>query len=199
MLHDRTTGNQTTGRQTDRRTAGWPFDLAGFVASHREPMDSIGMTPVTPRPLTIGIIAPPWLPVPPLGYGGTETVLDVLARSLQRAGHQVRLFTTGDSSCPVPRRWCFPEAIGVGNGGPVDEIRHVLEAYEVLDGVDVVHDHTLVGPLYALSLRDRAVVTTNHGPFNSDLLPLYRRVSTRVPVIAISNHQASTAHGLPVA
>jgi len=39
----------------------------------------------------IAIIAPPWVPVPAPAYGGTEAVLDSLARGLQAAGHQVLL------------------------------------------------------------------------------------------------------------
>ena len=35
----------------------------------------------------IAIIAPPWVPVPPPAYGGTEAVLDTLARGLAAAGH----------------------------------------------------------------------------------------------------------------
>jgi hypothetical protein len=50
--------------------------------------------------MRIGLIAPPWLPVPPPGYGGTEVVIDNLARGLQSLGHDVRLFTVGDSTCP---------------------------------------------------------------------------------------------------
>jgi len=33
--------------------------------------------------LRVGIIAPPWLPVPPVAYCGTENVIDILARGLQ--------------------------------------------------------------------------------------------------------------------
>ena len=32
--------------------------------------------------MRIGLIAPPWAPVPPAGYGGTEVVVDNLARGL---------------------------------------------------------------------------------------------------------------------
>jgi glycosyltransferase involved in cell wall biosynthesis len=64
---------------------------------------------------------------------------------------------------------------------------------------DIVHDHTLVGPLYADRFPWLPVVTTNHGPFLSDLGPVYRAVSARVPVIAISHHQASTADGVNLA
>ncbi len=144
-------------------------------------------------------MAPPWLPVPPAGYGGTENVLDTLARGLSSAGHEVLLCASGDSTCPVTRTSVFPHAIGVGSGSSVDEIRHVLHSYQDLGDVDVVHDHTLVGPLYSGNFPSLPVVTTNHGPFNEDLIDLFRVVAGRVPVIAISHHQASTATNVPIA
>lgn len=148
--------------------------------------------------MRIAIIAPPWLPVPPPAYGGTENVLDTLARGLDAAGHDVLLCTTGDSTSPVERSSVFARAVGVGAGSSVDEIRHVIGAYEALRGVDVVHDHTLVGPLYSAAFPGLPVVTTNHGPFNVALIDLYRAVAERVPVIAISHHQASTAPSVPI-
>lgn len=39
--------------------------------------------------MRVAVIAPLWLPVPPLGYGGTELVLDTLCRGLASAGHEV--------------------------------------------------------------------------------------------------------------
>jgi glycosyltransferase involved in cell wall biosynthesis len=148
--------------------------------------------------MRIAIVAPPWLPVPPPAYGGTENVLDTLGRGLKSAGHDVLLCTTGDSTSPVTRFSVFERAIGVGSGSSVDEIRHVINAYEALEGADVVHDHTLVGPLYAGSFPGLPVVTTNHGPFNAALIDLYRVISGRVPIIAISEHQASTALPVPI-
>ena len=149
--------------------------------------------------MRIAIVAPPWLPVPPPAYGGTENVLDTLARGLIAAGHEVLLCTTGDSTCPVEKTYVFEKAVGVGSGNSVDEIRHVAHAYSHLQDEDVVQDHTLVGPLYSAAFPGLPVVTTNHGPFNSDLIDLYRTVSGRVPVIAISHHQASTAQDVSVA
>ena len=58
--------------------------------------------------MRLALIAPPWLPVPPVGYGGTEVVIDGLARGLARRGHDVLLFATGDSSCPVTRDASLP-------------------------------------------------------------------------------------------
>ena len=149
--------------------------------------------------MRIAIIAPPWVPVPPTAYGGIETVLDTLARGLDSAGHEVTLFTTGDSTCSVQKKWVFDTARGIAGAGPSVELRHVIAAYDLAGEFDVVHDHTLTGPVYADRFPWVPVVTTNHGPFLSDLGPLYQAVSDRVPVIAISEHQASTAHRVNIA
>lgn len=151
--------------------------------------------------MRICIIAPPWVPVPPRAYGGTEAVLDALARGLHDAGHEVLLVTTGDATCPVPTTWTYAEAVGIGVGGPAAELRHVIHAYEAAStfGADVVHDHTIVGPIYARYRGAARVVTTNHGPFDApDLLPYYRAIAGDIPVIAISHDHASKAP-MPVA
>jgi glycosyltransferase involved in cell wall biosynthesis len=147
------------------------------------------------------IIAPPWVAVPPTAYGGTETVLDTLARGLDMAGHDVLLYTTGDSTCPVPMASVLAGAIGTGVGGSATELRHVIHAYRAATDAhaDIVHDHTLVGPVYADRFAGLPVVTTNHGPFQSELGDYYRAIGDSTPVIAISHHQASTATGVPVA
>ncbi|MDQ1489337.1 MAG: hypothetical protein QOJ23_1851, partial [Actinomycetota bacterium] len=149
--------------------------------------------------MRIAVIAPHWLAVPPPAYGGIEAVLDTLARGLSDAGHDVLLYTNGDSTCPVPTAWTYEHAPGVGIGGVAGELRHVIDAYEAVDGVDIVHDHTLIGPVFAERFRRLSVVTTNHGPFEGELSTLYRAVGRRVPVIAISRHQASLARDIPVA
>lgn len=151
--------------------------------------------------MKVAIIAPPWLPVPPPAYGGTELVLDGLARGLVEAGHEVLLCTTGDSVCPVDRMWTYPQAIGVENARPAAELHHVIEAYDAVTtwGADIVHDHTISGLAWALQRPDLPVVTTNHGPFEGELAELYRHLGDRIPVIAISRHQASTAIGIPIA
>jgi glycosyltransferase involved in cell wall biosynthesis len=149
--------------------------------------------------MRVALVAPPWLPVPPPAYGGLEAVLDTLARGLVTAGHDVMLVATGDSTCPVPTSWIHERAVGTGPTGPLAELRQVLHAYDLVatQGVDVVHDHTLIGPLYAARFAGLPVVTTNHGPFDGDLGPLYRVVAATTPVVAISHHQASTAGNTP--
>jgi glycosyltransferase involved in cell wall biosynthesis len=150
--------------------------------------------------MRIGVVAPPWTPVPPPLYGGTELIVDLQCRGLQAAGHDVVLFTTGDSTCPVPRRWVLEEAEGFRMGMSAPEARHVLAAYAefaALD-LDIVHDHTIIGPLYADSMPGVRVVGTAHGPFNADLRDFYAHLARRHSLVCISHHQRSTAAGIPV-
>src|SRR5260221_2384139 len=64
------------------------------------------------RTVRIAVVAPPSVPVPPLLYGGTEVVIDTLCRGLSALGHDVVLFASGDSTCPVEIRSSFPIAVG---------------------------------------------------------------------------------------
>ncbi len=148
--------------------------------------------------MKIGVIAPPWVAVPPPLYGGTEVVIDHLCRGFANVGHDVRLFTTGDSTCAVERRWLHRDAIGT-NGSMLDELGHVQAAYAELADCDVIHDHTLLGPLWAHTRRTPPVVTTVHGEFTPELTELYRSVAKQAWVVAISHHQRSSAPTVPVA
>jgi glycosyltransferase involved in cell wall biosynthesis len=151
-------------------------------------------------PLRIAVIAPPWVPVPPPAYGGTESVLDTLCRGLVGAGHQVLLVGAGDSTCPVERTHRFETSLGIAPAGPIAEVVHAAFGHEAADrwGADIVHDHTLSGPALG-SFGERPVVTTCHGPFTGDLAPVYRLMSQDVPLIAISRSQAAECVGIRVA
>jgi glycosyltransferase involved in cell wall biosynthesis len=149
--------------------------------------------------MRIGLIAPPWVPVPPQRYGGIEAVVDRLARGLVAAGHEVLLAAPRNSTCPVPQIEGSEEA---EEGAPVcsdvnTELRHVLLSYAAMSEVDVIHDHTVVGPLLRRWDRSAPVVTTLHGPLDPKMAPIYRAFRD-VSVIAISHHQASTASGVPI-
>lgn len=147
--------------------------------------------------MRIGIIAPPWLPVPPPSYGGTEAVVDQLARGLQRRGHDVLLVAHPDSTCPVEHACVVPREDTARMGRGSIELEHVVGAYEVVRSCDVVHDHTLAGPLHAAALPELSVVTTNHQPFDRTRNVVLGAVVPRVGLVAISrSHAASTP--LPV-
>jgi glycosyltransferase involved in cell wall biosynthesis len=147
--------------------------------------------------MRIAIIAPPWLPIPAPAYGGTEAVLDELARGLQAAGHDVLLVCHPDSQCPVPKQSVIPAEDTVRMGRASIELEHVIGAYELVGDVDVVHDHTLAGPIYSVNFPNLPVVATNHNPFTRTMNAVYGAAVPRVALVAISHsHAASTQ--LPV-
>src|SRR2546425_3321925 len=149
--------------------------------------------------MRIALIAPPWAPVPPELYGGIELVVDKLARGFAEAGHDVVLFTTGESTCPVPRLWDLPLAEGTRIGNSMVELRHVMAAYTAVGDCDIVHDHTVFGPAYAAGHGSARVVTTIHGELNADLIPIYDHFARHHTVIAISHAQRKPAPQIPVA
>src|SRR3954451_23135475 len=153
--------------------------------------------------MRIGLVAPPWVPVPPTRYGGTESVLDNLARGLVDRGHQVLLFTVGSSTCPVERRWLLDEPPGAIGAGEI-EAAHVLTAYTSLErDVDVVHDHTALGPLLAPALaagasaRVRVVLTLHAPPTDGTRRLLLPHAARHAALVAISRSQRRSASGLP--
>ncbi len=150
---------------------------------------------VTGMPLRIAIVAPPWIPVPPPNYGGTEAVLDVLCRGLSDRGHEVLLVCTGESECPVDRRSIHSTALGTEHARVNSEVAHAVFAYDAARSwsADVIHDHTLAGPWVGAALSEVPVVVTNHGPFAGELSSVFRCLSSCLPIIAISTAQARAA------
>jgi glycosyltransferase involved in cell wall biosynthesis len=103
-----------------------------------------------------------------------------------------------DSTCPVELLATQPLPPGTEMGAAAFELRHVVQAYHLLEhrDLDVVHDHTLAGPLLGPQLTSTPIVTTNHGPFDDQVTSLYVEMARRVPVLAISHCQAAGAVGL---
>jgi glycosyltransferase involved in cell wall biosynthesis len=148
--------------------------------------------------MRIGLIAPPWIPVPPAAYGGTEAVVDNLARGLAALGHSVALFTVGESTCPVFRLHRYQTAVEP-MGNVAYELAHTLAAHEALAGVDVIHDHTLAGPLLGVAQTvGTPLVVPHHGPFTLDMRYIFGEAARRAAVVAISRDQARAAGGVPI-
>lgn len=141
--------------------------------------------------MRILIIAPPWFPVPPTGYGGIEAVVALLADGLVAAGHDVTLLASGDSATAA-RQWSVhPVAPSRRIGDVQIELAHVLEGYRWAGLFDVIHDHSgLIGPALG-SMTDVPVVHTLHGPWTDDNLAVYRRLAPPVSLVAISHDQGT--------
>jgi glycosyltransferase involved in cell wall biosynthesis len=153
------------------------------------------------RKLKIGIISPPWFAVPPIGYGGIESVVSLLADGLQNNGHDVTLFASGDS---ITRA----RLISVFETAPTHEINnnihleniHSLNAYKRAGDFDVIHDHDggnsrLLGSL-ANRLTGIPVIATMHGPADVNGLNFYKSVAGGLFYIAISDFQRSSYTGI---
>jgi glycosyltransferase involved in cell wall biosynthesis len=156
------------------------------------------------------MIAPPWVTVPPTGYGGSEEVIDGLARGLVARGHAVRLFSVADSTCPVPTGYVYDHPATPMNAA-MPEAVHVLSAYADLHAadVDVIHDHTTLGPVFLADRasaraatgrpgRHPAVVTTLHVALSAQARRLYGALPPAVALVCISRAQRASAPELPV-
>ncbi|GAC1495400.1 MAG: glycosyltransferase family 4 protein [Pseudarthrobacter sp.] len=153
---------------------------------------------LTEESMRIGLIAAPWIPIPPAGYGGTERVVDSLARGFIAAGHEVMLAAASDSDCPatlIPgMRPSEPTEMGMA----LSELSHVIRAYDGMGGVDIIHDHTLAGPLVGRRKSSAPLVTTMHGPLVPASVDLYRAMAGDTAIIAISRDQASKVPDVPI-
>jgi len=143
-----------------------------------------------PSRLRIALVAPPWLTVPPVGYGGTERVIALLADGLVERGHDVTLFAAAGSDTKADLVTPLPQAPAFINTGRDDETFHALTAFLSSDEFDVVHDHTTLGPVFA-AIHDGGppVVHTLHGPWTPGVRRTLGLISDRVHLVAISHAQ----------
>ncbi|HWC10256.1 MAG TPA: glycosyltransferase, partial [Acidimicrobiales bacterium] len=119
------------------------------------------------HPLSIALLAPCWLTVPPEGYGGIEAMVARLADGLVDHGHDVTLFASGGSETKANLESPYEDAPGMAEAvhKPYLEFPHVLHAYDQADRFAVLHDHTFpIGPSIGSRVEQTAVVHTVHGP-----------------------------------
>jgi len=148
------------------------------------------------RPLRIGMVAPPWFELPPVGYGGTEAVVAALVDTLVDRGHEVTLIGSGPHKTKAQRFIAVydePPSHLLGHS-PMPEVILAAEAAHILADLDldIVHDHSLAGPLIAGSRRI-PTVTTMHGPVTGDNGDYFRRLRRQIGIIAISDAQRRLA------
>src|SRR5438067_5749344 len=100
--------------------------------------------------MRIAQIAPPWIAVPPKGYGGIEWVVALLTDGLVERGHDVTLFASGDSRTRARLDATFAEAPGSRFINSIwHDTVHTLHAYRAPDAFDVYHVHS---PFSALAV-----------------------------------------------
>jgi len=124
-----------------------------------------------------------------------------LINALAQRGHHITLFAAGrpgtkadfvpvwDRTVPERLGQSYPEAMHAAASR-----RAVLEAARG-GGLDIVHEHTLTGPLNAAVYAAAGVPTvlTVHGPVDEDMYPYYRALGSDLHLVAISNQQRQRA------
>jgi glycosyltransferase involved in cell wall biosynthesis len=145
----------------------------------------------------IAQVAPPWLAVPPKGYGGIEWVVALLTDGLVDAGHDVTLFATGDSQTKAKLEFAFEEAPGSKfiNSAWHDTV-HTLLAFDDPSRFDLYHVHSPWSALATGAFSGRPVVHTVHWAFTPEMRRLYEPLAERVWFVAISEAQRRHMEGL---
>jgi glycosyltransferase involved in cell wall biosynthesis len=147
--------------------------------------------------MRIAQIAPPWITVPPAGYGGTEWVVQQLCDGLTMRGHDVTLYATGDSRTSARLKSLFPRQMPDVMAVTPFDARHVAFALDDIiadGGYDIVHDHSgflLVAFRRHLSLPP--VLHTIHCAFDKIAYPFYEQFGNAVAYNAISEYHRSQA------
>ena len=142
--------------------------------------------------MRIAIVAPPFIPVPPVAYGGTELFVAQLAEALVDRGHDVVVYANGESRVRCEVRSLYPDA----DWPPVDAAATHLKnadhtAWAVRDAAewaDVLHVNDAVA-LPFTRFVNVPVVHTMHHPHEPALSAIYQRYP-RIEYVAISNAQA---------
>ncbi len=153
---------------------------------------------MTPH-LRIAQVAPPFERVPPRGYGGTERIVHELVVELDKRGHEVTTFASGDSDVPGRHIETVPEALRpLGYSG--DSLPYMLATMRsVLDRAhefDLIHAHLEWASLMLARVSPVPVVSTLHGRLD---LPWATEALIDPPpgLVAISYNQASTHPSVP--
>jgi glycosyltransferase involved in cell wall biosynthesis len=147
--------------------------------------------------LRIGMLAPPWFQLPPSGYGGIESIVYWLVEGLVERGHDVTVISAGEDRTSGRFRATYDDPPSARLGQALPEVVHAAVASRHLDelDVDVIHDHSLAGPLTSAE-RDAATVVTTHGPVEDELRVLYGSLAPRTGLVAISEFQRQLAPDL---
>ncbi|MGQ9921679.1 MAG: glycosyltransferase family 4 protein [Desulfobacca sp.] len=142
-------------------------------------------------------IAPPWIPVPPVTYGGTELMVSTLVQGLRQGHLEVLVFCAGDSRLAPPTAGPFPRSFWPPE--KFSENLHLGYAWRFLQQhpVDLVHSHleSAAGFWQALG-QPLPLLITLHTPI-TDAKRDYLLHFPQVHLVAVSDFQRRRLAGHP--
>jgi glycosyltransferase involved in cell wall biosynthesis len=145
--------------------------------------------------LRIAMLAPPWIAVPPPGYGGVESVVSTLTEALVARGHRVTLFCAPGSRSSAEVVTMLDEHHPDEIERSLHEVDHVARVFEEIDmappgrGFDVVHDHCGFTGLAMADRLETPLVHTMHGQFTRSTAAFYARHGRKGMLVGISQAQ----------
>jgi len=148
--------------------------------------------------MKIAMVASPYVPVPPVKYGGTERVIYYAIKGLQELGHEVILIGTGDSKVDCEIIPIVPEALWFGK--TVEEHEEIKKRIGKLDEktedilrklqsrVDIIHSHGFD----LINFQNFPNLTTLHGKFTLSQVEYFEKRKGLYFVSISKNQQESS-------
>ncbi|MFB3814648.1 MAG: glycosyltransferase family 4 protein [Terriglobales bacterium] len=141
--------------------------------------------------MRVALVAPPFIPVPPRVYGGTELFIAQLAIGLKKLGIEVVVYANGESTVNVEKRWLYPESQWPISGEVYDNLKDINHtAWAVRDACetcDIIHLNNLPGLVHSRFVNTAFVYTVHH-PHEPRLSEFYRHYPD-VHYVTISDFQ----------
>ena len=141
--------------------------------------------------MRIALVASPFISIPPARYGGTELFVGELALGLKARDIDVVVYTNGESTVDVERRWLYERAQWPIQGEIYDNLKDLNHSsWSVADAAadcDILHLNNIPG-LFSGRATGRPAVYTVHHPHEAPLTELYRDLP-EVNFVTISDFQ----------
>ena len=126
--------------------------------------------------MRVALVAPPFIPVPPKNYGGTELFVGYLAVGLRKLGIDVVVYTNGESTVDVEKRWLYAQSQWPITGEIYANLREMNHSsWAISDAAgdcDIIHLNSVSG-LSHTRFVDAGFVYTIHHPHLEDLSDFY--------------------------
>jgi glycosyltransferase involved in cell wall biosynthesis len=141
--------------------------------------------------MRIALIAPPFIPVPPPAYGGTELFIADLAEELQQQGVDVVVYTNGESTVRAETRYLFEKSkwpVEDEIFGSLHDLTHSAWALRDASGeCDIVHLNNAPGLAMTRFVSQPCVYTLHH--VVNPTLSAYYNHFPHVQYVTISHFQ----------
>lgn len=117
--------------------------------------------------MKLAMIVPPFIQVPPKGYGGTERRVESLSRALLKKGVDLSLYCSGDSKTDVPKRSICDISLfndktynhSTDRAYRINQINDQIIDLLKKESFDIIHCHDYDNPDLALKLSELKIPT----------------------------------------